>query len=446
MKLKYVLLGSILLLSATSFSQPEGSRVITFKECINLAITNSPRLKNSLLEQKRLKYQYKETVGQGLPNIGISGSYDDYLNLPTQLIPGEFFGYPGELIPVQFGTNYNINTSLNATQMVYNQTYFTGLQLVKRMMEQNQLQTEQLTIDLMAEVARGYYTAQVIRKQLKNMETILANMDRIYEISQQQFSYGLIKKVDVDRINVNRLNQQTEIDNMMIRYQQQMNMEKYFMGIDLKQEILFTDSIDVSTMAMEAQPNLDKHIDIRMIEKQKQISQTNLEMSRANYYPSLNLAGSVIYTNQSNTFYLFGKSTDWYNTSLLGLRMEVPVFNGFQKRSRVSQDKVRLEQIRVTENDTRQVLARQSADASGKYLNSIKTEQRQRENVVLAMNVYRISQEQYQKGIISLTDILSAEQSLSDAQNSHSLSLVNMKIAELDYLQSTGKLQDILNK
>jgi outer membrane protein len=445
MNLKCLLPG-IFLLSSLLLHAAGEKKTYSLKECIDMAVANSPRLKNSLLEQKKLQYHYKESVGAGLPNVGLSGTYDDYVSLPTQLIPGEFFSQPGTLIPVQFGTTYNFGVSLNASQLIYNQTYFTGLQLVKRMMERNTLETEQLKIDLIAEVARDYYLAQIASKQIRNNQSNLEKLDKLYEISQQQYNFGLIKKVDVDRIDVNRLNKRTEIDNLSTQYLQVLNMQKYFMGVDLSQEIEFTDSLDITTIPLDLQPDLSSHISIRLIEKDKQISTTDLDLKRSEFFPSLNLIGSVNYSNQSNTFYVGGKSTDWYNTSLFGLRLNVPVFDGFQKRQRVNQSKVQLDQIKVTEDDTRQFLTVQMTDAARKYMNSITTEQRQRENVTLAEKVYRISQEQYQKGLISLTDILNAESSLSDAQTAHSMALVNMKIAEIEYLRSTGKLENLSAK
>jgi outer membrane protein TolC len=62
----------------------------------------------------------------------------------------------------------------------------------------------------------------------------------------------------------------------------------------------------------------------------------------------------------------------------------------------------------------------------------------------LAERVYSISQDQYAKGVISLTDLLNAESGLNDAQTNHSLALVQMKISELEYLKATGKLLEIV--
>jgi len=307
-------------------------------------------------------------------------------------------------------------------------------------MERNVLDNERTRTSLVSDVARGYYLAQIALQQLRNLRSNLRKLDSLYEIAGQQFSFGLIKKVDVDRIDVNRLNLKTQIDNLEVQYQQLMSMQKYFMGLDQNLPVVFSDSIDISTMPVTLNADLDQHIDIRMIEKQREIVNTGLQMDRAAYYPSLTLIGSLNYLNQSNTMYLFGKSTDWFNTTMFGFRLNVPVFNGFQKRYKVSQSKVALKQIEVTEDDTRRILGVQSIDAARKYQNSINTETRQRKNVEIAENVYSISQEQYRTGIISLTDILNAESSLSDAQTAHTMALVNMKIAELDYLQATGKL------
>jgi outer membrane protein len=436
---KFILLLLLAITTAGFAAQPE-PMVLSLKECLKLAQDNSPRLKINVLEQEKLRDAYHQTVGVGLPSVGFSGSWDDYVSLPTQLIPGEFFGRPGEMIPVQFGTSYNLSGSLDASQVIYNQSFLVSLRMARRAMERNVLDNERTRIALTSDVARGYYLTQIALRQIDNLRSNLKKLDSLYLISEQQYNFGLIKKVDVDRVDVNRLNLRTQIDNLEVQYQQLMSMEKYYMGLDQGQPVQFTDSLDVSSIPINVNADLDRHIDIRLIQKQKEIAYTGLQMDRAEYYPSLTLIGAVNYSNQNNTFYLFGKNTDWFNTSLVGIRLNMPIFSGFQKRYKVCQSKVSLKQIEVTESDTRRILGVQSLDAARKYQNSINTELRQRTNMEIAEKVYAVSREQYQKGIISLTDILSAESSLSDAQTAHTMSLVNMKIAELDYLQATGRL------
>jgi len=435
----------LLLVPLLGFSQaPPQTRVIGLDECLSLAVQNSVRLQISLLEQQRLQYQRRETIGQGLPNINFNGGWDDYVNLPTQLIPGEFFGKPGEMIPVQFGTSFNISGSVDASQIIYNQAFLIGLRITRQFLAQNTLETERLETELVAEVSKAYYLAQITRQQIGNQMNVMENLDSLLDIARSQHEFGLITGVDVDRINVNRLNLQSAIDNLETLLQQQYSMLKYFMGIPEEEQIILPETVDPNVVAIDTSGSLNNHIDIRMIEKQKEITETNLKLDRSFYYPSLTLIASTNYLNQSNTFYLFGEPTGWYNTSLVGFRLNVPIFNGLQKRWKVSQTKVQLEKVGVTETDTRRILSIQAKDAARKLTNSITTESRQRENVGLAEKVYAVSQDRYKQGLIPLTDMLNAESDLSAAQTGHTTALVQMKIAEIDYLKAKGTLLEVV--
>jgi len=440
-----ILTGMLFRMVSVTPAQPPAVKVYTLQECLSKAIEYSPQLRIRMLEQQKLRYGYRETVGMGLPGVNFSGSFDDFVNLPTQLIPGEFFGKPGEMIPVQFGTTYNLAGSVDFHQMVYSQTYLSALRLSKLMMDQNELNSESTRINLVFEVAQSFYYAQISCNQIRNLESNYEKLVKAEQIARSQFANGLIMKVDVDRIVVNRLNIQTQIDRLKVTYEQQLNLQRYLMGLDLNAPISFPDSIPPTTVNLQAQVALDNHIDIRMIEKQKQMATADMRLKQAVWYPDVTLIGSVSYTNQSNDFYLFGKPTDWFNTSLVGLRLNVPIFNGLQTKYKVKQSRVQIEQLQVTESDTRRILEVQARDAAGRLVTALTDEQRQRENMKLAEKVYNISQEQYQKGVISLTDLLNAESGLSDAQTNHSLALAQMKIAELEYLKANGTLLQLID-
>jgi len=456
MKFKYLLIGLLIILpawivSAASlpFREPDTVSInhgkpVSLQECLKRSVANSPRLRISALEKSKLTAGYNETMGAILPHVNFSGSYDDFLNLPTSLIPGEFFGRPGEMIPVQFGTTYNISASLDASQVIYNQSWLVGLRMAKQMLQQNDLATEKTEIEVVYEVAQSYYLAQITMQQTGNLRSNLDKIEKAERIARSQWETGLIKKIDLDRIVVQKLNMITEIERLQVLYKQQLAMQKYFMGLDQETEISLDDSIPTTEITLLGSGSLDDHIDIRLIEKQKEIVNTNIRLDQSGYYPNLNLIGSVNYLNQSNTMYLFGKPTDWFNTSLVGLRLSVPLFSGLQRHYRVSQTRVELEKLKVTEDDTKKLIRINSDDAERKLYNSREAEQRQRENMALAGRVYDISQEQYQKGVIPLTDLLNAETALSDAQTNHTYALVQMKLAELNYLKANGRLMEIL--
>ncbi len=420
------------------------AEVISLQECLKRALDHSPQLKISALEKTRLHYGYRETVGTGLPHVNFSGSWDDYLHLPTSLIPGEFFGRPGEMLPVQFGTNFNISGALDVSQMLYNQSWLVAMKMARQSMQQQDLAREQTGIDIVFEVAQSYYLAQITRQQIRNTESTLKQLSRTAEVARHQYESGIIQRMDVDRIGIQVQNLQTELNRLEVLYRQQLDMQKFFMGMDLAKEIRPVDSIAAATTGLGSGADPDHHIDIRMIEKQKELVTTGIRLEQAGYYPAVTLIGSLNYTNQSNAMYLFGKPSYWFNTTLFGLRVNVPLFNGLQRHYRVSQNRVELEKLSVMEANTREMLRVNSADAARRLVNSRETEASQRENVRLAERVFHISHEQYSKGIIPLTDLLTAETALSDAQSNHTYALVQMKLAELSYLKANGRLMEVL--
>ncbi len=174
----------------------------------------------------------------------------------------------------------------------------------------------------------------------------------------------MIKKVDVDRIVVNKLNTQSDIDRLQVMYDQQVSMLLYFTGLDFNQPVAFTDTIMAAEINLQAKNDLAGHIDIRLLEKQKQVALTNVKMNESEYYPSMTLIGALNYTNQSNTYYVFGKPDNWFNTGLVGLRVQVPLFSGMQRYYKVSRSKVEIDQLKVTEDNTRRILSVQSKDAT----------------------------------------------------------------------------------
>jgi outer membrane protein len=434
------------MITRTAFPQTLPVNVISLGECLKLAVENSPRLKISRLEQEKLKFKYREAVGKGLPNLNFSGALDDYVSLPTQLIPGEFLGHPGELYPVQFGTTYNLSGAVDATQLIYNQSFLVGLRIAKQMMEQSVLTTEKARTNLVFEVAQSYYLTQITKKQITNLESNIRQLEQVEKISRSQYESGLIKKIDADRILVQKLNLLSELDRAKVLFEQQQAMQKYYMGLPADQPLEFPDSISLSTVIPGTESSLSGHIDLRLIEQQRELAKINLRLQYSEYYPSLTFIGNINYSNQSNSYYLFGKSTDWFNMSLIGIRLNVPLFSGFQKNSKVSQSKIDLAEIKLTDDDTRSLLKIQSQDAARKLSAGIEAEKRQRTNVILAEKVYNVAKEQYTQGLIPLTDLLNAESALRDTQTGQTHAFLQMKLAELEYLNANGTLLTLVDQ
>jgi outer membrane protein TolC len=131
--------------------------------------------------------------------------------------------------------------------------------------------------------------------------------------------------------------------------------------------------------------------------------------------------------------------------ALVGIRLDIPVFDGLRKSSQIRQSKVQLRQLDIQEEETRKTLGIQLADAARKLKNSRDAWVRQGENVKLAEQVFKVSEEQYNQGMITITDVLTTQTDLAEAQVGLVRALVQMKNSELDYMKANGNILSILN-
>jgi hypothetical protein len=120
-----LLLGLCLWAAAPAAAQNTDS-TFTLEAALSYAAKNNRDLKSSSFDEQLAREQVKEVRSQGLPQVNINGRLQDNLIIPTNLLPAEAFGgEPGTFIPVRFGTKYNATAGVEATQLLFSQSYLS---------------------------------------------------------------------------------------------------------------------------------------------------------------------------------------------------------------------------------------------------------------------------------------------------------------------------------
>ncbi len=73
-----------------TFAQQTDS--FTVRQAVDYAIKNSAQVKNALIDIQVQKQTNKEITAMAFPQVNGNLSINDYLSLPTSLIPAEFTG------------------------------------------------------------------------------------------------------------------------------------------------------------------------------------------------------------------------------------------------------------------------------------------------------------------------------------------------------------------
>ena len=429
--------------SVTNGQSAEDS-VLTLKQCIQLSFANNQKLKQVQLETEKSRHKLSEAVSSGLPQIGGIASFDYYFSIPVTMVSGEIAGQPGIMVPVELGTRYNVNAGIQAGQMIYNASYSSSLQLFKKACEITDLTLQKSKEELAYNITQLYFFIQITNKQLTLLDSNYSALSKIYGFSDQLYRNGFIRKAEQDRITVAMNNLAAEKENLLLIRNQQLNMLKYLVGISLYQDLKLSEELeDLTGFSNSIDTSFNNQIDNILIEKQKELAMINLKLSRADKFPSL--AGYAVYSYQSpvEEFDLLGARENWYKTSYVGLKLQVPIFEGKRLKSKTSQRKTELAQITAAQMDLQHELNVRYTNAIHKYTICKSLESKQSVNNDLSEDILNITYREYQQGLKSFTDILNAQSEYNLSTLSWLNSILQIRLAELELLRLSGTLHSL---
>jgi len=418
---------------------------LTLQQCIEYGLSHNPTIQKTSLEAEKNEFKRKETLSSYLPQVSGNVEVVNNLKLQTQILPGEFFGQPGTSIPVQFGTRYNATAALNATQTIFDQSQIYSMQITKQNTKVTELNTQKTKDQLVYDIATAYYSAQVTLTQKTLVEANLSKIDTLLKLTRIQFDNGFAKKLDVDRLLVNQTNLQTELATSEMNYQQQLMLLKYYMGMPLENPVtlpVITPENAASSTSLVNSETMNM-VDIHLVQAQRELYGLNLKQIKAGYIPTLSANFRFAYQFQQNDFRVFSPDANWFPSSYVGLSLSIPIFDGLSKYSRSSQMKIQIKQSELDEQYLTENVKMMRANAKNKLNINLASLESQQRNIDLANEVYETTRAQYMGGIVSMTDLVNAENALKEAQTNFLSALVQVKLTELDLIKTTGNIQTL---
>ncbi len=137
---------------------------------------------------------------------------------------------------------------------------------------------------------------------------------------------------------------------------------------------------------------------------------------------------------------------NWYASAYVGLNLSIPIFNGFEKKSKSRQATLEYQKSEMTLIDTQKQFTISYQDAINNYQNHKTNVERQKMNIELAEKVYNETALKYREGLSTMSDLLQDEQGLSNSQASYLSALYNLKDAELKVISLNGEIRNLINE
>jgi len=227
-------------------------------------------------------------------------------------------------------------------------------------------------------------------------------------------------------------------------------MIKYMLDLPLDQDIALTDTAGMQLLKDEPklQSDFSNHVTIRLLESQKEISILNKKVITNGYLPTLSLSGQAAYQGLQEKFGTYFKNSSdnkWYPYANFTVTLAVPVFDGFEKKSKARQANLDIQKAQITLESTKENFSMNYKNAMNNYTNNKNTVRRQKQNLELAEKVYQESTLKYREGMAAMSSLLQDEMSLSSAQGGYLTALYNFKEAELKIMSLNGEIKNLIN-
>jgi len=445
----------LVLLGAPVLHAQDGlAKELTLKDAIKYALENKADARKAKLSVENSEYQIQEVRARALPTITANGNltYNPIIQLNALDVGAFAGGAPGAPTGVQLvalGQKWSSTAGVNLTQNIFDQSVFTGLKAAKTTREFYQVNAQLTEEQVIERVANNYYQVYVQREKLSVIDSTYKNTMEVRDIIKGQFDNGLARKIDLDRMNVNLININTQRQQILNAVQLQENTLKFYIGMPIETKITIPQTeFTVTPLNLDATPDTTQRTEYQLLKKQEQLYFYNKKAMIAEYYPTLALTAGYNYIGQGPEMPWFKKPSDnvyWSDFSAIALNLKVPIFNGFGTRARVRQADVEIRKTEEDIKDTKLSLDLAFENAKTQIKNSLVTIENQKENVQLAQSVLDNTQNNYQQGLATLTDLLDAENSYIEAQNNYTSALLDFKLAEVQLIKAKGELKTLIN-
>ncbi|MDB5131460.1 MAG: TolC family protein [Mucilaginibacter sp.] len=450
-RMKHIILTALLIVAVASkgLSQqaPPKSQTYSFSiaDCINYAYNHQHDVINANLDVTSANYHVREIIGQGLPQISGAASFTDYLQIPTTLLPGEFFNAPGTFIPVKFGVKYQSNLALNGNLPLFDPNYIVGLQGRKTYKELYERNYTRSKIDVNVNVTKAYYQVLVSVEQLKLLDANISQLKQQMDETAARNKQGFVEKIDVDRITLQYNSLITTRENAIRSLALNYELLKFQMGMPIENELTLKNKLEdvqldvTSADAVNDSTVYRNRIEYNLLETQKKLNEFDLKSKRGQFLPKLSANGSLASSYQNNAFTNLYASS--FPSSYIGLSLTLPLYTGGQHLYQVKQSQITVLKSKNDLENMKSTVNLQVSQSRISYINGLQTLNDQKKNRALASEVLRVSKIKYDQGVGSSIEVTQAQTALQDADNSYIQGLYNALVSKVDLDKAYGRIK-----
>ncbi|SFF85792.1 Outer membrane protein TolC [Pontibacter chinhatensis] len=435
-KLKPLLLGCLLspaLAWAQGGTSPAATS-LTLEQCVDYALENGAAVENVLLNEAIGEREIRANLSGWYPQI--SASFGGSYNIKPQQFP------VGDQI-VTSAQRYNSNLLFEANQNLFNSDLLLASKAARFSRLQLDQQITNTKINTVVEVSKAFYDVLLTQEQYRILNVNLVRQEKQYNDARSRYEVGLVDKTDYQRAAITLANIRSDIKRTQEGIKAKTAYLKQLMGYPIESDLdlvydyeLMEQTVLVDTATVMEFAN---RIELQQLQTQRQLLELNTAYNKWSYLPTVSA-----FINYNSQYYSSAGLEDLYNkaypTSVVGLRVSLPIFQGMRRVQNVRIAQLQEERLDVAIEDTRKAINTEYQAALANYKADYTDWRTLQSNLEIAQEVYDIIKLQYDEGVKAYVDLVVAESELRATQINYYNALYNLLASKLDYQRALGNI------
>ena len=464
-KLRKAILAGLIILLANSLAMAQTRNEFTARQAVDYGLKNAVQVKNALLDIKIQQQVNREITAAAYPQLNGSINTTHFYNIAVQTLPnfispsvyqvlkdqgvkdgtGNIITSPAGgfgNINAQFGVPWSASGGLDVSQLLFDGQVFVGLQARRSAIELSTKYAEVTSEQIKANIYKIYYQLVVGSSQLASLQANIERFEKLLHDTKEIYKNGFAEKLDVNKVVVQLNNLKTEKDKVLQQLEAGNAGLKFLMNMPQKEVLALTDSLTddvLKSNILDESYNYNDRKEIQLLTVASKLNAYNVKRYNLSRIPTVAAFGSYSKNAQRQSFNFFNKG-DWFTTSLIGVKISVPIFDGFARRARIENAKLTLEKSNNNLQQGKESMDNDVVQARIKMKSAILTADNQKQNIQLAEDVFNTTRKKYDQGLGSNQEIYNAQTELKVAQTNYYSALYDAITAKIDYLKAVGKL------
>jgi len=425
---------SVLLAVTLGFvSLGNAQQSLTLAAAKEFAVQNAFQVKSKNFDAQSAKLQTEELIAIGLPQISGSIQYQNFIDRPTSILPGDFFGMPGQNVAVQFGVPQTLTAGINASQLLFDGSWLVGLQASKAyaaLQNKNIIKSE---IEVKRATEEAYHLAVIAQESIALLTASRDLLAETLEHTKALKKEGFLETQDVEQLSLSLNELEARIRVAQTQALIAKTLLKFTIGMNVDEEITLADNSAMILESFNAQLvqspfNAENLIDNQIIKEGLSLQKLSVKNQQAGLLPNLAAFYSVQRQAQRQEFNFLDGNEPWYPTQLWGLSMNVPIVSGGRKTKSIQRAGVEVKRMEETLAYSNNAAKLEYQVGMAEYMNATQNVDLALQSYTLASSILNKTQIKFDQGTSSsfelsrqTSQLLQAEVSLIQAR----LSLMN---------------------